>query len=61
MFGSFLGATLGRICQLAAVVMFFVMVSNHVPALVILAVCAGMVVFGSYLVYLSRHTVRVRD
>jgi hypothetical protein len=60
MFGSFLYGALGRICQIAAVVLLFILLGDGASVGATFAICSGLAVFGSYLVYLSRHTVRVR-
>ena len=60
MFGSFVGGALGRLCQLGAVALFFLLLANQAPPGITLFAPIGLAVFGSFLIYLSRHTVRVR-
>jgi hypothetical protein len=60
MFGSFLGGAFGRLCQFGAVALFFVLLANQAPAAVTIIVPAGLAIFGSFTIYKSRHTVRVR-
>jgi hypothetical protein len=60
MFGSFLAGGIGRLCQIAGVVLFMGLIVNHAPAALVFIVCIGLIVIGSFLRYLSRHTVRVR-